>query len=115
MSQSQAIRLVPEPVRELGFASIGATYMGIGTEIDNPVRILRMQNLTNELLYFSYDGVNNHEVLASESFLLLDITTNKTREQGYFLAEGTRIYVKQHTNAPTSGSVYVTVYYGAIE
>jgi len=114
MSQSHAIRMIPEPVRSLGFASIGAGYTGIGTEIVNPVRILRVQNITDALLMFSFDGVNDHEALASNSFLLLDITTNKTREQGYFLAEGTRMYVKE-IGTPTEGSVYVTVYYGAID
>jgi len=114
MSQKFAIRLVPEPIRTLGFASIGVTYMGIGTEITNPVRILRIQNLTNALLWFSFDGVNDHEALAANSFLLLDITANKAGGNGYYLAEKTRIYVKENTT-PTDGSVYVTVYYGAIE
>jgi len=113
MSQSHAIRLTPEPVRSLDFSLIGAGYIGIGTEITNPARILRIQNLTNALLMFSYDGVNDHEPLAANSFLLLDITSNKSREQGYYLAEGTRIYVKRD-GIPTDGSVYVTVYYGAI-
>ena len=114
MSQVNAIRLMVEPVRSLGFASIGAGYMGVGTAISNPARILRIQNLTNALLMISYDGVNDHEAIAPNSFLLLDITANKTREQGYFLSEGTRVHVKE-IDAPTSGSVYVSVYYGAID
>jgi len=114
-SQSQAIRLVPEPVRTLGFAAIGGAYMGVGTQIDNPARILRIQNLTNVTLFFSFDGVNDHEVLASNSFLLLDITANKARDHGYYLAEGTRIYVREGAIAPGNGDVYVTVYYGANE
>lgn len=114
MSQSQAIRLAVEPVRELAFGSIGVNYIGVGTEITNPVRILRIQNLTDALLWISYDGVEDHEALAPNSFLLLDITANKARDHGYYLAEGTRIYAKRN-NVPTEGSVYVTVYYGAIE
>lgn len=114
MSQSHAIRLIPEPARSLDFSFITGTYMGIGTEISNPVRILRIQNLTDAILWFSYDGINDHEPLAANSFLLLDITANKTREQGYFLAEGTRIYVKK-IGTPTEGAVYVTVYYGSID
>lgn len=114
MSKSQAIRLGIEPVRSLAFGSIVAEYTGVGTEITNPVRILRIQNLTNALLWFSYDGVNNHEALAPNSFLLLDITANKSREHGYYLAEGTRIYAKRN-DTPTSGDVYVTVYYGSID
>jgi len=115
MSQAHAIRLNVEPIRSLAFGSIGAAYMGIGTQIDNPVRILRIQNLTDVLLFFSFDGINDHEVLPYNSFLLLDITANKAREHGYYLAEGTRVYVKEGPNPASSGSVYVTVYYGAIE
>lgn len=112
MAYAHSIRLVPEPVRTLGFAAIDVGYVGIGTTITNPVRILRIQNLTDAVLWFSYDGVNDHEVLSSNSFLLLDITANKSREQGYYLAEGTRVYVRQY-GIPTMGDVHVTVYYGA--
>lgn len=114
MSQSQAIRLVPEAARSLAFGSIAAGYTGIGTAISNPVRILHIQNLTDVILMFSYDGINDHFPLASNAYLLLDITANKSRDHGFYLAEGTRIYVKQD-GVPASGSVYVTVYYGSIE
>jgi len=114
MSQSQAIRLVPESVRSLAFGSIAGGYTGVGTAITNPVRILHIQNLTDVVVMFSYDGVNDHFPMATNSFVLLDITANKSRDHGFYLAEGTRIYVRQE-GVPTSGSVYVTVYYGATE
>jgi len=110
---SQAIRLVPETVRSLAFGSIGAAYTGVGTAITNPIRILHVQNLTDSELMFSYDGINDHFPLPANGFLVLDITANKSREQGYYLAEGTRVYVKEVV-APTTGNVYVTVYYGSI-
>jgi hypothetical protein len=113
MSHSQAIKILAEPVRSLAFGLIGAAYVGIGTAIDHPARILRIQNLTDEILFFSYDGINDHEVLAPNSFLLLDIDANSSREMGCYIAEGTRIYVKR-SGVPTSGAVYVTVYYGSI-
>ena len=112
MAYSKAIRLLPESVRSLAFGSIGAAYTGVGTEITSPARILHIQNLTDSLLMFSYDGVNDHFPLPASGFLLLDITANKATEDGYYLSEGTRIYVKQIV-APSSGSVYVTVYYGS--
>jgi len=113
MAQSQAIRLVPESVRSLAFGSIGAGYTGIGTAIVNPVRMFHIQNLTDVTLMFSYDGVNDHFPLPPNGFLLLDITANKSRDHGFYLAEGTRVYVKE-VGTPTSGSVYLTVYYGSI-
>jgi len=114
MSQTQAIKLAVESVRSLAFGSIDAGYTGVGTAISSPARILHIQNLTDVTLMFSYDGVYDHFPMAMNSFLLLDITTNKAREQGYYLADGTRIYVKR-VGVPTTGSVYVTVYYGSTE
>jgi hypothetical protein len=109
---SLAVRILPEAVRTLGFASIGATYMGVGNDVNRPVRILHIQNLTDAILMFSFDGIEDHFPLAANGYLLLDITANKTLDQGFFLAEGQRIYVKE-IDTPSSGSVYVTVFYGA--
>ena len=115
MAQFQAIKLVPEAARSLAFGSIAAGYTGIGTAITNPVRVFHIQNLTNTVLMFSYDGVDDHFPLAANAYLILDITANKSREQGFYLAEGTRIYVRQLGLVPGEGAVYVTVYYGSID
>ena len=109
---SLAIKLLPETVRTLAAGAIGPAYMGIGTAFDHPVRIILVQNLTDESMMFSFDGVNDHFPLPSNGFLLLDVTTNKTeRSGGFFIAEGTRLYVREIV-APTSGDVYVSVFYG---
>lgn len=107
-----ALRLVPEVMRSIGFASIGATYMGIGAAFDHPIRIFFLQNLTNATLLFSFDGVIDHFVLPQNGYLLIDVTTNQTFQQGCFMAEGQRIYVKQ-SDTPTSGSVYLSVFYAS--
>lgn len=109
---SRSIRLVPETARSLAFGSIGAAYMGVGTAFTKPVRILMIQNLCDTSLMFSFDGINDHVPLPREGFILLDVTSNKAREDGLYFAEGTRIYVKEITT-PTTGSVYVTTFYGA--
>lgn len=111
MAYSQLIRLEVEEMRSLAYGSIGASYMGIGSAFSNPIRIIFIQNLTNGTLLFSFDGVTDHFPLAASGFLLLDVTANKTREQGYYIAEGTRLYVKE-SDTPSSGSVYVTSFYG---
>ena len=106
-----AIRLLPEPLRSLAFGSISGTYTGIGSAFANPVRIFYLYNDTDVLLTFSFDGVNDHQVLASKAFLLLDVTSNMTLTGGALaIAQGTRIYVK---GSPTTSSVYLSVYYGA--
>jgi len=108
---SSSIRLAVDEVRTLGFASIVAGYTGIGTRFEHPARIIFVQNLTDKLLMFSFDGVTDHFPLAPNGYLLLDITSNKTQEQGLYLAEGSRLYVREIDN-PTSGSVYLTLFYG---
>jgi len=110
---SLAIRLMPEVVRTLGFAAIGVAYMGVGTSMTHPVRMLVLQNLTDALLIFSFNGIDDHLPLASNGYIILDITANKTRNDGFFLAEGDRIYVKQVAAAPTINGVYLTTLYGA--
>lgn len=113
MATSLAIRLEPEDMRSLAFGSITSSYMGIGTAFTKPIRIFLVQNLTDVLMIFSFDGANDHFPLPSNGYMLLDISANKTREQGYYIAEGTRVYVKDNGDSPTMGSVYITTFYGA--
>ena len=87
--------------------------MGVGTPISHPSRIFWINNLTDTDLMCSFDGVNDHFPLPSDSFLILDTTSNKTITQGFYLAEGTRLYVKELSATPAAqGSVYFTVWYG---
>ena len=107
-----AIKLLPETVRSLAAGSIGAAYTGIGTAFAHPIRIIMVQNLTDESCMFSFDGVNDHFPLPANGFFLLDVTTNKTDQAGtLYIAEGTRLYVRE-LGSPTTGSVYVSVFYG---
>jgi len=108
---AQSIRLVPETLRSLAFGSVGASYMGVGTAFDNPIRIIFIQNLTDVTLLFSWDGINDHFRLPRDGYLLLDVSANKNREHGMYISEGTRIYVKED-GTPTSGTIDVSVLYG---
>jgi hypothetical protein len=108
-----SIRLLAEPVRTLAFGSIVAGYTGIGTGLTNPCRIVFIQNLTDSLLMFSMDGVDDHFPLPSNGYMILDVTGNSnTNLQGFYISRGQRFYVKQ-IGVPTSGSVYVSAFYGA--
>jgi hypothetical protein len=107
-----AIKLLPEIVRSLTAAQVQAAYMGIGTVFTNPIRIIFVQNLTDASLMFSFDGVNDHFPLATNGFMLLDVTSNKTQAGGFFISEQTRIYVREIGN-PATGNVYVSAFYGS--
>ena len=113
MSTNLAQRLNFENARSLAFGSIVAGYMGIGTPIDNPARIIFIQNLTDATLWFSNDGVNDKFPLPANGFLLLDVTTNRASTGGaLYQPQGERWYVRQ-LGVPTSGAVYVCVIYGS--
>lgn len=108
----QSIRFRAEPVRSLAFGSIGATYMGVGSALTHPIRQFFIQNLTDALLMFSFDGIDDHFPLPENGFFVSDITTNKGLGGGWFLSEGDRLYVKE-IQTPTAGSVYFSTFYGS--
>ena len=107
-----ATRLVFEPVRTLGEADIGVDYAAVGTPLANAARQFFIQNLTDVTLMFSFDGINDHFPLPTNGFLLDDVCSNKTQQGGFFIAEGTRLYVKE-IGVPTTGSVYFSTMYGS--
>ena len=100
-----------DPVRELDFGDIGASYVAIGTPTSDHVRLICFTNSMDEELYISFDGVTNHLRLASNSFKLLDLSANKVRDDGLFLAVGVQIYVKEVGSSPSTGSCWVEVMY----
>ena len=109
---SLSIRLLCEPVRSIAAAAISNAYMGVGTAMSQPIRMFIFQNLTDAEVMVSFDGINDNLPLASNGYLVLDVTANKTINTGFFFAEGSRIYVKQ-IGVPTTGNVYVTTFYGS--
>lgn len=108
-------RVLSEPLRSLGFASIGPTFTAIGADpnFNSPIRIISIKNLTNESVIFSFDGLNEHEILAAQSALVLDLTANRIgAPYGIFMAQNTIVYAKEGPDGPpASGNVYVSVYY----
>lgn len=106
-----AIRILPEELRSLAAGAIGAAYMGVGTAFAHPIRIIMIQNLTDETVLFSFDGILDHVILPSNGFILLDVTSNSAISQGFYISEGTRIYAKQ-SGVPTTGAVYISAFYG---
>jgi hypothetical protein len=110
MASNLAIQLWMEPLRSLSYASISGTYMGIGSPTTYPTRVYWIQNNTDVLLTFSWDGINDMFVLPDDGFFLLDGTANQSAVGGMFaIPTGTRTYVK---GSPTLGSVDLTVVYG---
>jgi hypothetical protein len=111
-----AVRVLPEPVRSTAFGSISGSYVGIGSAFENPVHWFMVQNLTDQPIMISWDGVNDHFPLAANGYVIMDVASNKTIMGGSFMiAQGTRFYVKALTAfLPSSGSVYLSIFYGFV-
>lgn len=114
MASNFSNRMVPETLRTVNFAAItGTSYVGIGSALANPSHFMYIVNTTNQLLIFSLDGVNDHFVIAANSFFLPDIMTNRSDNGGsFYVAQGTRFYVRAPSVDPISGDVYLSTFYG---
>lgn len=113
---TSSARVRYEPIRYLGFAAINAlSPTAIGLPFANPVRILKVTNLTDVPILLSFNGIDLHDVVAANGFTLYDYSTNKADAVGYLeQAQGERIYAQAITALPTINGVYVTVIYAAM-
>ena len=110
---SLAIRAMFDPIRSADWSHITGTYYGLGTAIDHPARNIWLFNYTDKTLFFSFNGYDDNVILPPQGYWFWDITSNKTVMQGFFLAEGARLYVRSFAANPTSGGAYATVIWGA--
>src|SRR6188508_3260382 len=95
-------------VRTLAFGGISGTYANVGGVFTRPIRIMIVQNYTDALCTFSFDGGNDHFVLSAGSQLVLDITSNEFQGNGLVEGVNTQMQVK---GGPTTGSVYISAFY----
>ena len=105
-------RVIIDTVRTAAFGSIGAAYSAVGAQIEDPIRIIYLFNNIDQPVWFSDDGVNNKFFLPTGGFLILDLTANKVRDDGFFMPENGYWYVKHAGAAPASGNVFITLIHG---
>jgi hypothetical protein len=98
-------------IKELDFSGVSASYAAVGTPINEHTRLLSLQNGCDQDLYISFDGTTNHLRMAANSFKLLDLSANKVRDDGLFLAVGTQVYVKEVSASVSSGTFWVESLY----
>lgn len=114
MNLVSSIRVRYEELRVLDFASIGAAYVAVGAAFSNPVRILKVTNFTDANLIISFNGIDDHDVVAANGFYLYDFGSNKSTAGGLMeQPAGERLYVREETLSPSSGNVYVTIVYAS--
>ena len=111
---ASSIRVRYEPLRSILFSAITANYQSVGLPFANPVRILKVTNLTNKNMLISLNGVDDHDVVVANGFFLYDYSSNKANAAGLLeQPQNDRIYVKAEGSLPGSGSLYVTVVYAS--
>ena len=104
-------RLLFEDQRSVAFGATGAAYVAVGSALDFPARILKIDNFTDADMQFSIDGNNDHFVLKAMSSMILDVSTNQQPEAPFFFGKGTILYVKR-IGVPSEGNIYFSVMYG---
>jgi len=111
---ASSIRVRYEPLRSILFSNISALYASVGLPFSNPVRILKLSNLTDANILVSFNGVDNHDVVPANGFFLYDYTSNKSNAGGLLeQPQNDRLYVKAESSLPSTGSLYVTLVYAS--
>lgn len=100
-----------DPVRELDFGDISGTYTAVGTPVGEHIRVIIFNNSTDQDLYISTDGSTNELRIAANGFKLLDLSANKVKDDGLFLASGIQFYTKEVSTSVTEGSFWIEVIY----
>ena len=115
MNPANSVRVAYDDLRSLGFAGIGANYAAVGAAFANPVRLIKITNLTDVTLKVSFDGIHDQDIAPFLSSNIYDYGSNMGAKAGLMeLPVGNRVYVKREAAVnPASGNVYVTVIYAA--
>lgn len=99
-------------LREIVGTTINAAYQQIGPVFSVNPRILAFNNSTDVDIYVSTDGINNMLRVASNSFKLYDLETNRSATGDNLFPIGTGILVKETSEgAPTKGNFWVEAIY----
>jgi hypothetical protein len=113
-SLTSSIRVRYEPLRSVAFGTITTVYEPVGLPFVNPVRILKVTNLTNQPIFVSINGINDHDIVAANGFFLYDYSSNRSDAAGLLeQPQGDRIYVRAEGTLPDTGNIYVTVVYAS--
>lgn len=100
--------LYPNPLRSIDSSTFTGSYQALGSTLPNASRIIKITNNSTVLITISWDGVNDHEILPPNSFLLLDVSSNKEVSSICEIPQGTQFLVKASAG---TGLVYLSSYF----
>lgn len=104
-------RVVFDAIREKDASSITGSYTPLGTPLVDNVRLIDIVNSCDQEVYISFDGITDHLRFDINSFKLFDLSSNKVRDDGLFLAAGTQVYVRFVSSTTVSGTVWIECIY----
>lgn len=107
-------RIRYEELRSVSALDVSADYEGVGLPFENPVRILKVTNLTNGNILVSFNGIDDHDVAPANGAYVYDYGTNRS-SSGSLLEQSAfdRMYIKAEAGLPDTGTFYVTVIYAS--
>jgi hypothetical protein len=100
-----------DEIRELAFGGVSSSYAAVGTPMTDNMRIIAFNSSFDEEIYVSFDGTTDNLRMVPNSFKLYDLAGNLVRNDGFFLAKGTQIYIKEVSSTPTSGAFWIEAVY----
>ena len=107
-----SIRAEFAPLRKIPFGDIAGAYTVIAPRFDESPRILKIFNTTDEAIFISRDGVEDHDFLPALGYLIYDFATNRSFDAETFgLSTRKTLWIKAAGALPTSGTVYITSIY----
>jgi len=104
-------RVAFEPLREIAFGSLTSSFQAIGAATSHPIRWYRLVNNTDATIELSLTGNQTEEKMSPVSFLLIDLTANEVKANGFFVPKGVYFYAKYVGAAPTTGSLWISTMY----
>ena len=101
-------RATIDTLRTQDSSTLTGSYQAFGSIVTHQMRLIKITNDSNKLVFISIDGINDNEVLPASSFLLIDFAANRETGNAWELPANTQFYVK---GTAGTGFIYLSVYY----
>jgi hypothetical protein len=105
------IRATIDTLRSRDSATFTGAYQTLGAKFAHQARIIRITNNSNVLITISLDAINDMEVLPANSYITIDLASNRETGNSWELPANTQVYVKGAAGGANAGLVYLSVYY----
>lgn len=102
------VRIFPETLRSANASTFTGSYQALGSPLGHSIRLVKWTNTSNVDVTISWDGINDHEILPANSFVLLDVSSNREVSNQWEIQNGLQFYIKAAVGV---GSVYMSAYF----